>query len=84
MPEGDERWFVESVVRLPDLRWCYGPPEYAPKVAAPPALQRGYITFGSFNNLAKVNADVIDLWTRVLHGSRVAAAAQLADAGRCA
>jgi protein O-GlcNAc transferase len=66
VPDGDERWFVEPVIRLPDVRWCYGPPDYAPNVAEPPALQRGYITFGSFNNLAKVNADVLALWARVL------------------
>ena len=66
VPEGDERWFVEPVIRLPDLRWCYGPPGYAPEVTEPPAVHRGYITFGSFNNLAKVNAGVIDLWARVL------------------
>jgi protein O-GlcNAc transferase len=64
--EGDERWFVEPVIRLPDLRWCYGPPGYAPDVAEPPVVHRGHITFGSFNNLAKVNAGVIDLWSRVL------------------
>jgi predicted O-linked N-acetylglucosamine transferase (SPINDLY family)/predicted double-glycine peptidase len=64
--DGDERWFVESIVRLPELRWCYGPPEYAPAVAAPPVLRRGHITFGSFNNLVKVNAQVADSWARVL------------------
>jgi protein O-GlcNAc transferase len=64
--EGNERWFLEPVVRLPELRWCYGPPGYAPDVTEPPAVHRGYITFGSFNNLAKVNAGVIDLWARVL------------------
>jgi protein O-GlcNAc transferase len=66
VPEGDERWFVEPVIRLPDVRWCYGPPGYAPDVVEPPVVHRGYITFGSFNNLAKVNAGVIDLWSRVL------------------
>jgi predicted O-linked N-acetylglucosamine transferase (SPINDLY family) len=66
VPDGDERWFVESVIRLPDLRWCYEPPGYAPEVTEPPSLRRGHITFGSFNNLAKVNAGVIDLWARVL------------------
>jgi protein O-GlcNAc transferase len=66
VPDGDERWFVEPVVRLPDLRWCYGPPDYAPPVTEPPALQRGYVTFGSFNNLVKVNGHVIGLWACVL------------------
>jgi protein O-GlcNAc transferase len=66
VPEGEERWFAEPVIRLPDLRWCYGPPDYAPKVTEPPALHCGYITFGSFNNLAKVNAEVLALWVRVL------------------
>ncbi len=72
--EGDERWFVETVVRLPDLRWCYAPPPYAPEVREPPALRQGFVTFGSFNNLAKVNREVIELWSRVLRrvpGSRL-------------
>jgi predicted O-linked N-acetylglucosamine transferase (SPINDLY family) len=67
--EGDERWFVESVIRLPDIRWCYGPPGYAPEVADAPCLRRGHITFGSFNNLTKVNAHVIDTWARVLQAT---------------
>ena len=66
VPDGDERWFVESVMRLPDLRWCYGPPEYAPELAEPPSVRREYITFGSFNNLLKVTPSVIQLWARVL------------------
>ena len=69
VPKGDERWFAEPVVRLPDIRWCYGPPEYAPEVAEPPVLRQGYVTFGSFNNLAKVNQGVLDLWARVLEAA---------------
>jgi predicted O-linked N-acetylglucosamine transferase (SPINDLY family) len=66
VPEGEERWFVERIVRLPDVRWCYAAPDYAPPVSDPPVLQRGYVTFGSFNNLAKLNSGVIELWVRVL------------------
>jgi predicted double-glycine peptidase len=66
VPAGDERWFVEHVVRLPDTRFCYAPPEYAPSPAPPPALERGFITFGSFNNLLKITPSVIRLWARVL------------------
>jgi protein O-GlcNAc transferase len=56
---GEERWFTETIVRLPDARWCYAPPDYAPEVAEPPVLKRGYTTFGSFNNLTKLNKAVI-------------------------
>jgi protein O-GlcNAc transferase len=48
------------------VRWCYAAPDYAPAVSDPPVVQRGYVTFGSFNNLAKVNSAVVDLWLRVL------------------
>lgn len=66
VPAGEERWFTETIVRLPDARWCYAPPDYAPEVAEPPVLKRGYTTFGSFNNLAKLNKAVIGLWASVL------------------
>lgn len=74
VPEGEECRFVERIIRLPDLRWCYRAPAYAPAVSDPPMLRRGYVTFGSFNNLSKVNAEVIDLWALVLKavpGSRL-------------
>jgi protein O-GlcNAc transferase len=66
VPPGDERWFVERVVRLPDTRFCYAPPDYAPAPTPPPAVERGFITFGSFNNLLKVTPSVLRLWARVL------------------
>ena len=66
VPPGDERWFTETVVRLPDGHWCYSPPDYAPDVTDPPALRNGHITFCSFNNLKKLNAQVIDLWAAIL------------------
>ncbi|MCH7889301.1 MAG: tetratricopeptide repeat protein [Proteobacteria bacterium] len=66
-PEGAERWFSEEVVRLPDGFGCYAPPADAPDVGPLPALSRGYVTFGCFNNLAKVNGEVIASWARLLH-----------------
>lgn len=66
VPADVEPWFTEKVVRLPDTRWCYTPPEYAPTVAAPPVQKRGFVTFGSFNNLIKLGPEVIDLWAGIL------------------
>ncbi len=58
--------FSEQVIRLPDTRFCYSPPEYAPPVSRLPALTKGYITFGSFSNLQKINDHVIDTWSQIL------------------
>jgi predicted O-linked N-acetylglucosamine transferase (SPINDLY family) len=65
-PPGQERYFVEKLVRLPATRFCYEPPEYMPEVSALPARRNGYVTFGCLNNLAKVHDGVLALWARVL------------------
>jgi predicted O-linked N-acetylglucosamine transferase (SPINDLY family) len=63
---GEERYFSEKVYRLPQTRFCYEPPALAPDVTPLPFTRNNYITFGSFNNLAKVTHQVIQLWARVL------------------
>ena len=63
--EADE-YHSESLVRLPQGFICYGPPQDAPDVSGLPARKNGYITFGSFNNLPKINPEVIDLWSHLL------------------
>jgi predicted O-linked N-acetylglucosamine transferase (SPINDLY family) len=66
-PPGTEAQFIEPVVRLPGGRFCYQPVPWAPaKVAPPPCLATRHITFGSFNNTAKFNDGVFDLWARIL------------------
>lgn len=47
--------------------WCYSPPPEAPETSALPAVDRGFVTFGSFNNPAKITAPTLELWSRVLH-----------------
>ena len=44
----------------------YSPSKDAPSVSVLPALTNGYITFGSFNNLAKVTSGVIDVWANII------------------
>jgi protein O-GlcNAc transferase len=88
VPEGAERWFSETVVRLPEGRFCYAPPDYAPEVAPLPARATGRVTFGSFNNLSKVTPAVIELWAAVLRAVPDARLMlkwkSLADAAECA
>jgi predicted O-linked N-acetylglucosamine transferase (SPINDLY family) len=63
---GAEELFVEKVVRLPRCRFCYKAPAYAPSPAQPPVLTSRRVTFGSFNNTAKINTRVIALWAQLL------------------
>ena len=65
-PGHTEHLHTEQLVRLPDGFLCYQPPLSCPQVALPPMLQRGGVTFGSFNNLAKVSPTVIGYWAATL------------------
>jgi len=58
--------FSEKLALLPQTRFCYRPPTEAPPVVELPALQGKPFTFGCFNNLAKLNAEVIALWSKIL------------------
>lgn len=58
--------FTERALYLPASRFCYVLPAYAPPVAPLPALRTGQVTFGCFNNLAKLNARVISTWAEIL------------------
>jgi predicted O-linked N-acetylglucosamine transferase (SPINDLY family) len=66
LPPQDEGQFVEKVWRLPEIRYCFTPPSHAPEVTALPALTAGHLTFGSFQNLAKVSETTMDQWAAVL------------------
>jgi predicted O-linked N-acetylglucosamine transferase (SPINDLY family) len=74
VPPGAERHYGERVLRMPDAYVCYAPPAYAPPVSPLPALEQRHVTFGSFNNPAKLNAGVVKAWSRILgrvSGSRL-------------
>lgn len=57
---------TEHVMRLPTNYVCYTAPAALPDVAPPPIDLNGHITFGCFNNLAKINAAVIEVWAKLL------------------
>jgi predicted O-linked N-acetylglucosamine transferase (SPINDLY family) len=68
LPPELERQFVERVVRLPRSSNCFLHPA-APEAAPPPCLERGFVTFGCFNNPAKLTREVIATFARILRGS---------------
>ena len=66
-PAGIEKFFTEPVFRLPVARFCFQPVSENPPVQPkPPCLEKGYVTFGSFNNTAKLTSHVLDAWGRIL------------------
>ena len=65
-PGSTEHYYSESLQRLPNTLWCYAEHEPAPPIAPPPSQQSGLITFGSFNNFAKVTDFMLELWARIL------------------
>lgn len=64
--EGQDRFYTEKLYRLPGHFLCYRPPDNPPRTEKLPAFNNGYITFGSFNNLPKVNNETIKVWSNVL------------------
>jgi len=66
-PGMSEVRYRERLLRLPHSVWCYRPPEDDMPDAGPlPAARKGCITFGSMNNVAKLNPGLIDLWAELL------------------
>lgn len=56
---------TDQALHLPRSMFCYQP-ESAPQLEPPPVLRNGYITFGSFNNVAKLSDRTLALWARLL------------------
>jgi predicted O-linked N-acetylglucosamine transferase (SPINDLY family) len=61
-----EKFHTEKLIRLGRSAWCYEPDECAPEIAALPFQKNGFITFGCFNNMAKLNSDLFGMWADIL------------------
>ncbi|MBI5792160.1 MAG: tetratricopeptide repeat protein [Rhodocyclales bacterium] len=56
----------EALIRLDSGFLCYEAPTAAPVPAPPPSLGGDGITFGSFNNPAKLSPPTLDAWAQLL------------------
>lgn len=66
-PLGDaEAYHTERLVRFASTAWTYQPPPEAPEVAAVPSTATGTVTFGCFNNFAKVSDATLRSWAEIL------------------
>lgn len=65
-PRDTREQFTERLFHLPTF-YLHPPMINAPDVGALPALERGHVTFCSFNNPSKINDKVVAAWAKVLH-----------------
>ena len=65
-PGATERYYRETLVRLPRCMWCYQPHADMPAVSPSPAQQTGRVTFASMNGANKVTERMLSLWARIL------------------
>ncbi|MBA7626392.1 hypothetical protein ES703_33840 [subsurface metagenome] len=61
-----QKFYTEELVFLPNGFLCYGPGDEQPPFTPLPALENGYITFGSFNNSSKINPYIMKIWADIL------------------
>ncbi|MCP1659284.1 O-linked N-acetylglucosamine transferase family protein [Neisseria perflava] len=65
VPESEEHLYSEKVYRLPHTRLCMQPPQEPVDTAPPPSLQKGYITFGCYQNPLKISDEVLQTWAHI-------------------
>lgn len=61
-----DRLHTEKLVRLPYIQWCYRPFVAVDAARAAPSEMNGFMTFGSFTQIAKLTAPMLSLWARIL------------------
>jgi protein O-GlcNAc transferase len=73
-PPADAALFTEQIMRLSRPYLCWSPPHLEMPVVAFPGLQERSVTFGCFNNRAKITSETIAVWAQILNqvdGSRL-------------
>jgi len=65
-PGATDHLYSEKLLRLGGGFLCYRPAAGEPDTGAPPSASQGVVTFGSFNNMAKMSAQAVRMWAQVL------------------
>ena len=62
----EKNYYAEQVLYLPEIWNTHCGFDFERKENPPPLLKNNFITFGSFNNPAKINKNVIFCWSKIL------------------
>jgi predicted O-linked N-acetylglucosamine transferase (SPINDLY family) len=65
VPLSDQKYFTEKIFQLPNTFQCISINDNI-KIDHSGYQNKKNITFGSFNNLSKINDNVIDIWSEIL------------------
>lgn len=68
-PENFPTSFTEKILRVDPCNLCYAPgfvKEMPALESAAPVQKNNFVTFGSFNNFAKISDDLLYLWRAIL------------------
>jgi predicted O-linked N-acetylglucosamine transferase (SPINDLY family) len=66
IPEDEEKYYVEEVLRISDCNFVVRPPDFAPEVKPLPVHKNGYITLGTFSIPTKINQEIVSVWCRIM------------------
>lgn len=65
-PIDQPSYHSEQLIRMPHGSFCFSSPSFSTSSNALPALQNGYLTFGSLHRPSKISSKTYDLWATVM------------------
>lgn len=65
-PDHLHHLYTEKLILFSSIYATYTPPPYKLGSQPPPSLDRGYVTFGSSNNAAKLSDSCLRAWVKIL------------------
>jgi len=65
--EKEEEFFTENILCLPHSQFCYTGRSDVSIPQEAPCRESGYITFGCFNNFAKITDEWLSVWLEILN-----------------
>jgi predicted O-linked N-acetylglucosamine transferase (SPINDLY family) len=67
-PKAENPFYTEKLISLPNSHFCYHSfYNNFPDIEPAPCLKNKYITFGCFNNFAKITDEMMILWSKILN-----------------